>query len=286
VVVKLPPGSYFGRTQGARRFADITVLESGYGSNHTVPTHAHTAAFFDLILEGSCSEVLAGQTRERAPSTVAFHPAGEVHASRWHGAEPRCFHLEISAALLERTRQYSPILDQPRCFGEGAPRLLALRLYSEFRRMDELAPLVIEGLTLELLAESVRRTSRIPERKAPRWLPTVRDFLGVRFAERLTLDEIAAVPGVHPAHLARVFRQVLGCTVGDYVRRLRIDFACRLLTRSDTPLVEIALAAGFVDQSHFSKTFRRQMGQSPAAFKKANSPRKADANEGSPGTRR
>jgi AraC family transcriptional regulator len=274
VVVKLLPGSYFGRTQSARSFAGITVLESVYGTDQAVPAHAHAAAFFDLILEGSCSEALAGRTRERARSTLAFHPAGEVHASRWHGPMPRCFHLELSAALLECARQYAPLVDQPRCFGEGGPRLLAQRLYSEFRRMDDLAPLVMEGLTLELLAETVRWTSRIPERKPPPWLRTVCDLLGARFAERLTLDEIAAVPGVHPAHLARVFRQVLGCTVGDYVRRLRIDFACRLLTRSDTPLVEIALAAGFVDQSHFSRTFRRQTGKSPAEFKKGHAARK------------
>jgi AraC family transcriptional regulator len=242
-------------------------------------------AFFDLVLDGSCSEVVGSRTRDRGRSTLAFHPAGEVHSSRWHGAEPRCFHIEISTAFLERVRQYAPIPDHPRCFSEGAPSSLATRLYYEFRRGDELSLLAIEGLALELLAESARLASQISERKPPRWLRSVLDLLHERFAEHLTLDEIAESPGVHPAHLARVFRQIHSCTLGDYVRKLRIEFACRLLTTSDTPLAAIALAAGFSDQSHFSKSFRRQMAMSPAAFKKSYSLRKADTNECSPGTR-
>jgi AraC family transcriptional regulator len=285
VVLKLPPGSFLGRTQATRWVPDITVLESVYSPEHSLPPHEHAAAFFDLVVDGTCSEVVGGQRRDRGRSTLAFHPAGEVHSSHWHGPEPRCFHIEIAAALLERVRQYSPILDHPHSFSERAPSLLATRLYHEFRRMDELSPLAIEGLTLELLAETVRLASCIPERKAPGWLLKVRDLLHEKFAEHLTLDEIAESPGVHPAHLARVFRQIHGCTLGDYVRKLRIEFACRLLTTEDTPLVEIALAAGFSDQSHFSKTFRRHMGISPAEFKKSYSRRKAAANECSAGTR-
>jgi AraC family transcriptional regulator len=85
--------------------------------------------------------------------------------------------------------------------------------------------------------------------------------------------------GVHPAHLARVFRQQYGCTLGDYVRRLRVEFACRRMTTGDTPLVEIALAAGFADQSHFTKTFKSLVGITPAEFQRQFRPRNADTRE-------
>src|SRR5262249_6006969 len=146
-------------------------------------------------------------------------------------------------------------------------------LYDEFRHTDELSPLAIEGLTLELLAECSRRASRISDRHPPRWLLTVCDLVQARFCERLTLGAIAESVGVHPAHLARVFRRFHGCTLGDHVRKLRIEFACRRLTTSDTPLADIALAAGFSDQSHSSNTFKRHTGVSPAAFRKSARPR-------------
>jgi len=285
MVVKLAPGSFFGRTLRRQRVAGIIVLESVYSPELRIPAHEHAEAFFDLVLEGCCSEVHQGRARQRDRSTLAFHPPGEIHSNHWHGAEPRCFHIELAATLLTRVRQYSPILDQPAYFPGGTPHLLATRLYHETHCMDELSPLVIEGLTLELLAETTRITSSIPERKPPRWLLQVRDLLQDSFAEHLTLERIAGSVGIHPAHLARVFRQFHGCTPGAYVRQLRIDFACRRLTTSDTSLVEIALAAGFSDQSHFSKTFKRQMGLSPGAFQKSFTSRKSAAKECSPGTR-
>jgi AraC family transcriptional regulator len=159
------------------------------------------------------------------------------------------------------------------------------RIYDEFRCTDTVSALAVEGLTLELLAEGVRQGPRHVERSPPRWLRQARDLLHEGFRQRLTLDGIAETVGVHPAHLARVFRQQQGCTVGDYVRRLRIEYACHCLSTSDTALATIALAAGFSDQSHFSKVFKRQTGMSPAVFRESVVSRKSHAKECSDRTR-
>jgi AraC family transcriptional regulator len=148
--------------------------------------------------------------------------------------------------------------------------------------MDELSPLAIEGLTLELLVECARGAARVPDRQPPRWLRAVCDLLEAKFCEHLTLGTLAASVGVHPAHLARVFRRFHGCTPGEHVRQLRIEFACHRLANSDTPLAEIALAAGFSDQSHFSNTFKRHTGVSPAAFRKSARRRNSDTRGCSP----
>ena len=63
------------------------------------------------------------------------------------------------------------------------------------------------------------------------------------------------VAGVHRAHLVRAFRARFGISVGAYVRRERIRWAARALRNSDAPIAEIALQAGFADQSHFTRTF-------------------------------
>src|SRR5262245_32392090 len=102
MVTKLLPGAFLGRTVKSRTIAGITLLESSYSPGLCLPAHAHAAAFFDLIVGGACVEILGGQTRPRGRATHAFHPAGEVHSSRWHGPEPRCFHVEVAPALLER----------------------------------------------------------------------------------------------------------------------------------------------------------------------------------------
>jgi AraC family transcriptional regulator len=135
--------------------------------------------------------------------------------------------------------------------------------------MDDLAPLAIEGLMLEMIACLSRGRLQRPERRPPAWLERARDLLRQEFAESHTLSAIAAAVGVHPTHLAREFRRLYGVTVGDYTRGLRIAFACRRLADSDAPLFEIAADAGFADHSHFARSFKAQTGVTPGEYRRA-----------------
>jgi AraC family transcriptional regulator len=277
MVTKLASGVYFGRTHHAREVEAITLTESLYAPDAILPPHEHAAAYFDFVLEGFCREVVHGQSRQRGCGSLAFHPAGEVHTNRWYDGAARCFHIQVGSALLDRLRTYSPNPDEPVSFTPGLAQSLVQRIYGEFRCTDDVSALAVEGLTLELLAESARQGSRRPACRPPRWMRQVHDLLNEGFRQCLTLDDIAEFAGVHPSHLARVFRQMHGCTVGDYVRSLRIEYACHRLRTSDDTLATVALAAGFSDQSHFSKVFKRRTGLSPAVFRESIASRKSNA---------
>ena len=85
--------------------------------------------------------------------------------------------------------------------------------------------------------------------------------------ESVSLSNTAALVGVHAAHLAKMFRRYYGCTVGDYVRRLRQDHAAKLLAQSEESLSAVALATGFYDQSHFTHFFKVRFGLTPGDFR-------------------
>jgi AraC family transcriptional regulator len=82
---------------------------------------------------------------------------------------------------------------------------LATRLLEEFHREDDASALAIEGLMLELLADSSRQRAGTLERRCTAWLVRARESLNAHFVENLSLKEIAAAVGVHPVHLARTF---------------------------------------------------------------------------------
>jgi AraC family transcriptional regulator len=199
---------------------------------------------------------------------VVFHPAGEEHAVEFHEEPVRIFRVDLDELWLNLVRDYSTVLDSPAVFEGGQPAGLALRLYREFQSADSAAPLAIKGLALEVLAEASRRGTTSATRTPPLWLRRAQDMIRERFAETLTLGAIADAVAVHPVHLARAFRRVHGCSIGEYVRRLRVDFACRALSNSALPLAAIAISAGFADQSHFTGVFRRQTGLTPLSFRK------------------
>jgi AraC-like DNA-binding protein len=145
--------------------------------------------------------------------------------------------------------------------------LVGAKLYKEFLSSDQASCLVIEGLMLEAVGE-IARTHAARDRRPPRWLEQSRELIREDFLKCLTLSDIAEAVDVHPVHPAQSFRKFYYCTIGDYVRSLRIGFACRQLRQPEIPLSEIAFHAGFADQSHFTRTFKKTFGVPPSQYRR------------------
>jgi AraC family transcriptional regulator len=137
----------------------------------------------------------------------------------------------------------------------------------ELERREPFSGLAIEGIVLELLAEALR-AGELPTECEPAWLREIRDRLHSDFTNQQSLTDLAAEAGVHPSHAARAFRKRYGCTIGDYLRRMRLEFAIDRLRSSDQPLCQIAQEAGYADQGHFTRAFRRSTGLTPGQFRR------------------
>jgi AraC family transcriptional regulator len=267
-IMKLCQGHFCGEIIRRREIEGFTLSETRYAPGAEVPRHSHENGYVCLVRQGGYTESYGAKTRNCQPLTLAFHPADEIHSERFHNSEVRSFNIEFTPLWLERVRRYSTVLDTQAEFQGGAMSALALKLYKEFLNDDEASELAIEGTLLEMIAEASRRQTR-SERKAPRWLERAREILHARFSETFTVSALASTVGVHPVYLASVFRLNYRCTIGEYVRRLRVEYACREIASSARPLVEIALAAGFSHQSHFTRTFKQQTGLTPDQYRKA-----------------
>jgi len=254
--------SLHGTVLRSRAVARFTLTETSYPARLRLPEHAHLTASFCFTLQGSFTESFGSRSRTCKTSTLLYRPPGEAHSDHFD-SRVRCFNLQIDPQLQQQTAG----LNRPAAFQGGALTQLATRLYREFREADELSALAAEGLALEMLAAAAR-SAKPARRVAPPWLARAREMLRESFAEGLTVSAVAAAVGAHPTHLARQFRRHYRCTVGEYVRGLRVEFACRRISSSDDPLSEIAVAAGFFDQSHFARTFKRLTGLSPAAYRR------------------
>lgn len=265
---RLAAGTFYGRKLRGRQVDGFRLSEWEYAQGATAPRHSHEHTYLNLVLQGGHVETLAHTEVSCPPQLLVLHPAGEVHGGAIARDDTRIFDIEIAPERMARLRDAGVRLDRRREFAGGSLVSLAGRIHRELVRGDALSALSIEGLALELLAEIGRAADAAVPDAAPRWLGGVRDQLHDRFAESLSLDEIAAQAGVHPDHLVHAFRRRFGCTVGDYVRRLRIDYARRRLAESDAPLAQIAVEAGFSDQSHFTRTFKRATGATPGAFRR------------------
>jgi AraC family transcriptional regulator len=252
---------------GGAKAAEFTLTETAYAARHQLPKHSHERACFIVVLQGTFSEVYEKRQRACEPLTLIFRPPNETHQNRFHDQGARCLNVEVNEQWLRRVGMYSRALDDSADFCGGPFSQLAAGIYREYRQMDEASPLAIEGLLLGIVAEATRRSMPSSSVGRPRWIGQAEEMIRARFREPLTLMGIAAAVNAHPVHLSTVFHETYGCTIGEFKRRLRVEFACGQLSGSDEPIIKIALSAGFYDQSHFSRTFKRHTGITPAAYR-------------------
>jgi AraC family transcriptional regulator len=251
------------------RMAGLIATETRHPPLFKVPSHAHDLHSFYVLLDGSLTEFSDRVGRDLPTRSVAFTPAGDIHRNAFHDAGGRCLLVEFTPAWASHLSEAGVARQGTLVADRGEVPHLGMRLYREFRDIDQFSPLSVEGLALEMLAALVRHAAKATERGLPAWLREARDLLHDRFAERITLAEIAQLVAVHPVHLARTFRKRFHCTPGEYQRRLRVDHAGRQLATTRRSVADIAQGAGFADQAHFSRVFKDHTGLSPARFRAA-----------------
>ena len=251
-----------------RHVPGFRVIENLYPAGLELTRHFHEHAYLSYVLDGPYSESYDNSAAVVCqPRTLRFLPLGLSHANVFE-AGSHCLIVEVNREALKRVEELTKALDQPGEMQGIASTWLAQRLYHEFRQGDELALVSLEGILLEMLAEGARHASNSSSVTViPPWLRVARDYLETNFLRPLSLAEIAGAAGVHRVHLSREFRRYFSTTVGEFLRRKRIEHACHLVSATNTPLSEIAMTCGFSDQSHFSATFRRQVGLTPARFR-------------------
>lgn len=267
MVEKLRPGSLQGRVTKSLRVSDFILTEATYKARSRLARHAHERSYFCFVLHGTYTERYGRREIFCKPSSVTFRASDETHEALLHDTDSRVFVIEISPRWIETLRADSLSLKSDHDFYEGATPRLCASLNREFHRTDTAARLAIEGLAIELLAEASRQRST-SVRTVPAWLKQAREMIVEQFPEALQLAQIAGAVGVHPVYLATAFREKFGITIGEFVRKLRIEHACAELVKGDLPLATIALQAGFVDQSHFSKVFKLYIGTTPARYRR------------------
>jgi len=264
--MRLSQGHFFGHVLSSRKVGDFLLNETGYFPGARIPPHSHEEGYFCLVRRGTYTEAYGKRRRTCGPFTLAFHPPGELHSETFDNQEVRSFNIEITRAWLARMSEYSITLDGSAEFHGGPSAALALKLYHEFRSTDSASRLAIEGLILEIVAEACRLENS-GTAGPPAWLRQVREILHEHFADALSLRDIAKLVDIHPVHMATAFKAHLHCTIGEYLRRLRVDYACRELAQSSKSLAEIASAAGFSDQSHLSRVLRQRLGMTPTEYR-------------------
>jgi AraC family transcriptional regulator len=257
------PGAFAGRT-ASREIAGALLSEVHHTKAVSVAPHSHEVPYFSLLLDGSYSECARDFSVRYEPYTVVFHDALTEHSDAIADGGCRMFFVELLAPWIDIVAASVRPAHLFEMDG-SAPAWLILRLHREFLSGDAASALTVESVLFELcdyLSDSARSTTQ-----EPAWVTEAEELLRLNLSERIDLSAVAQQVGVNPAHLCRTFRRYRRRTIGDYVIGLRVQFVCRKLLETRDSLTEIAVEAGFADQSHMTRIFKRVTGVPPGAYR-------------------
>ena len=245
----------------------LRAFEAVYQPHTSLAMHEHSAPFFTYVLRGEFTERTSGVNRECRRGSVIFHPPCDAHANAVGPTGTMSLNVEIAPELWAELARglHSADLVSGRVLS-GDVEWLAASVWREFHREDAARGLAMDE-AVALLCSSLRVDRRRTGSASARRLALSTEYISQHLAPVPRLAEVAQVAGVHPMHLARLFRERFGYSMGEFVRRRRIAWACSQLAGSDRTITAIALDAGFADHAHFTRTFRRITGCTPRWYR-------------------
>lgn len=244
----------------------LTEVFHAHFTDHVYPSHTHESWTLLLVDDGAVRYELDRHAHGASRAEVTLLPPGVPHDGRAQSAGGFRKRVLYLAAETLGTDRVGVAVDRP-AFDDAALRARLSRLHGVLATEGD--PLEAQSrlaFVLERLGQHLdRAVVGPPDVRDDALADRVRQLLDTRVTEGLPLAEVAALFGVHPTHVVRAFTRRHGLPPHRYLTGRRIDLARRLLL-DGMPAAEVATAAGFADQSHLTRHFRRMLGTTPVAY--------------------
>lgn len=251
----------------------IGEIPEGYFLNHVLSLNTSARPTTDVRLASS-----RWQSVVASPMVLEFVPAGMPFAVRWRKRSD-AITLDITPAFVARVLGSETPHGSGLQFWSTTDDVLltqtVLALAEDVRAGLPSGPLYGECLGAALVARVARKSPGLHERQArskgmpPKMLRTILDDIDANLEGDLSLDRLAGLAGLSLDGFIRLFKQSTGVPPHQYVLRKRVERAQALLGNPALPLTDVALRAGFADQSHFSRMFHRLTGLAPRQYRQA-----------------
>ena len=241
---------------------NFLVTEVAYPAGHMIPLHLHERPTAVCCLRGSFVERIGGEPVECDENLVIIKRTLEPH-SNTYPLDCRLLIVEPAGAIL--MSEIGELFSRTSRVPARSLRPHFLRIWSELHSRDSLAAFAIDAKVCEVVADLLRSRTRAADRGR---IGKALDILHDSFPDPVDVASLAAACGFPARSFARHFQRELGCTVIEYLRRLRIEKAKERLRNGDADILAVAMDLGFYDQSHFTNAFRRRVGMTPSEYRR------------------
>jgi AraC family transcriptional regulator len=239
-----------------RHFSGFTIRRVIDRSHTRVPEHAHDWPLLSLFVMGSyLNETEAGRKYIAGPSAI-FYRAGAAHRNTIAATGFEQIEIELDPAWLDR-RLLPTVPVVVWAGGRTAESSRALARLCGTAASEEAIRTTLHTFLVG--------ASRQPAPEPASWIETI--TRRIQQDPTLQINDLSKEVDRHPSWVGHSYRKATGEGLKETAARFRVECATRLLRETEEPLASVAFAAGFCDQSHMNRSFRRILGRSPAAVR-------------------
>lgn len=253
-MLKLERSRYLGNNIHNYSSGGLTVSETAYHQKVFEGWHYHENHHITFIVKGGNLEQRKQTEMEARPGTVLWYNEGELHRNQHTQHPSRNINLEIEASFLAKHHlSFSQLQHSP------ALKLSLLKIYQESKIGDQCSNASIETTLLSLFGGERSKNT-------PPWIIQLEDLLHSRWNENLSLQELSTLINIHPVTISKYFPRYFSCTLGEYMRKVKVEKAVDLIKQEQMSLTALAYHCGFFDQSHFIRAFKTYTGFRPKEY--------------------
>ena len=237
--------------------------------------HRHDDLHLSLVLRGTLSETVGGETVQAAPLGVVVKAPDLVHANCWGDKGARLARLSFPQATLAALSEHPGRDVAWRWSHEAQVARPFLQLLHRHQRLGMTRVAASDTDLSDLVAALTARPTPHSAGTAPRWLQDVVQRVHDDWHPMLDGHQLAAEAHVHPVYLARCVRRWYGVSLGSLLRHERLRRTAATLTASRVRGALVAQHCGFADEAHMSREVKAALGLSPRALREvADAPRR------------
>lgn len=268
------------------RIPHVELRKVGDGRQVCYAPHSHTQWSIGAITGGqSTFQYRNDHYRIHVGDLVLMNPEW-VHACNPIGNQPWAYlMLYVDTGWLTDLRYQAGLLQEPQWQDISTATVSDPLWYERYCRMADCLLDAQRDLldkqteVVEFLSDLMHELAKQPvvqEPKAPQALEALARYLDGHAAEEVSLDTLCDISGYSAGHLIRSFRQYFGLTPHAYLVNRRVQLGRHDL-QNGTPIAEAALKAGFADQPHFQRAFKRLMAATPNQYRRSSPNQKIQA---------
>lgn len=250
---------------GGKNFFKSTIIE-----NFSYPPHLHPYVEMVYVIEGTIDVTVNSLSRPLTTGDIGVFFPNDIHGYNSNAFSKILvfiFSPDITSSFfsqrMDKTLENPFILSNS--INEGI-RSLFFMLYDEFTKCNN--KYVIKGLLYTILGKLDEYfTLKDSSLSSNNTTQTLLRYIESHYHENISLDSIAKDLGFSKFYISRIFSNKIGYQFSDYVNRLRINKAQKLLSETDLPITSIALECGFESQRNFNRTFKELTFFTPTEFR-------------------